>query len=311
MSPKSPRKISRKIHFYRAFTNMDEDGNPTLFDSAIALRHIDQLEFSPEGRYLDIGDTTLCCWVRRADFPQKFRFGHIRRTGLPLVEKRGGHLDDLEIPDDSGLVEVIHVVMFEGGIVGADFNFYGPRVGRLGQYLNTKCRGLCDPVAFEPLLRLDVMAALRRLRTIRLFRLKIRSSFAPNIVAVSEDLASVFEAASRVGEAEEVDLVLTPRKHSRGGKLSDGLSRIAQRLAGDPDLPEAASIFKVGGFRTDTGEPEEVDILRDLLVAEEQIMRHTERGRSLDERSAYEAIMKAYAGLESELSKAPSVGTMS
>ena len=311
MSPKSPRKISRKIHFYRALlAGLDEDGSPTPFDPATALHHIDQLDFSPEGRYLDIGDTTLCCWVRRADPPQKFRFGHIRRTGLPLVEIRGGRLDDLEIPDDSGLVEVIHVVVFENGIIGADFNFYGPRVGRLGQYLNTTC-GLCDPVAFEPLVRPDVVAALRRLGTIRLFRLKIRSSFAPNIAVASEDLASVFEAAGRVGEAEEVDLVLAPKKHSRGGRLWDGLSDIAQRLAGDPDLQEAASIFKVGGLRTDTGEPAEVDILRDLLVAEEQIMRHTKRGRSLDERSAYDAIIKAYTGLESELSKASSVGTMS
>ena len=134
MSPKSPRKISRKIHFYRALlAGLDEDGSPTPFDPATALHHIDQLDFSPEGRYLDIGDTTLCCWVRRADPPQKFRFGHIRRTGLPLVEIRGGRLDDLEIPDDSGLVEVIHVVVFENGIIGADFNFYGPRVGRLAR----------------------------------------------------------------------------------------------------------------------------------------------------------------------------------
>ena len=89
MSPKSPRKISRKIHFYRALTGLDEDGSATPFDPATALRYIDQLDFSPEGRYLDIGETTRCCWVRRTDPPQRFRFGHIRRTGLPLLEKRG------------------------------------------------------------------------------------------------------------------------------------------------------------------------------------------------------------------------------
>lgn len=307
MSPKSPQKISRKIYFYRALTDLDEDGSPTPFDPTTALRHINQLGFSAEGRYLDTGDTTLCCWVHRTGPPHQFRLGHIRRTGLPLVEE-GGRLADLQIPDDSGLVEVTHIVVFEDNIVGADFNFYGPRLGRLGWYLSAKCRGLCDPVSFEPLVRRDVEAALRRLGSIRLFHLKIRSSYAPNMTEVNEDLAAAFEAAGRAGHAEEVDLILTPKRYSRRGNLSDRLRHATLRLAGDPDLQQAASIFKVRGPRTDTGESTEVDILRDQLVAEEQIMRQTKRGRSLDERSAYEAIMKAHDGLERELSEAATVG---
>ena len=249
------------------------------FDPTDALRHINQLGFSAEGRYLDNGDTTLCCWVHRTGPPQQFRLGHIRRTGLPLVEDRG-RLADLEIPDNSGLVEVTHIVVFEDNIIGADFNFYGPRVGRLGQYLRAKCLGLCGPVAFEPLLRRDVEAALRRLRSVRLFHLKIRSSYAPSMAKVNEDLAATFEAASRVGGVEEVELTLTPKRYSRGSRLS-GLLRTTLSLAGDPDLQEAASIFKVRGPRTDTGELAEVDILRDQLIAEEQIMRHTKRGAAL------------------------------
>ena len=105
-----------------------------------------------------------------------------------------------------------------------------------------------------------------------------------------------------------MELILKPEKHSRRGSLSDHLRHATLRLAGDPDMREAASKFKVRGLRTDTGEPAEVDILRDHLVAEEQIVRQTERGRSLDERSAYEAIMKAHAGLERELSEAATVG---
>ena len=268
MSPKSPKssqKISRKIYFYRALTDLDEDGSPTPFDPTDALRHVNQLGFSAAGRYLDIGDTTLCCWVHRTDPPQQFRLGHIRRTGLPLVEDRG-QLADLQIPDDSGLVEVTHIVVFEDNIIGADFNFYGPRVGRLGQYLHAKCRGLCGRVVFQPLLRRDVESALRRLGGIRLFHLKIRSSYAPNMARVNEDLAAAFESARRAGDAEEVDLTLTPKRYSRGGRLSGLLHRATlglASLAGDPDLQEAASIFKVRGPRVDTGELSEVDILRD------------------------------------------------
>ena len=62
----------------------------------------------------------------------------------------------------------------EGCGAAVDFNFYGPRVGRLGQYLTAKYHGLCGPVSFEPLVRPDVEAALRRLESIRLFHLKRR-----------------------------------------------------------------------------------------------------------------------------------------
>ncbi len=276
------------------------------FDPTDALCHIDRLGFSAEGRYLGTGDTTLCCWVHRTDHPQQFRLGHIRRTGLPLVEEHG-RLTDLRIPIDSGLVEVTHVVVFENNIIGADFNFYGPRVGRLSRYLHAKCRGLCGPVSFEPLLRSNVEAALRRLKSIRLFHLKIRASYAPYMPRVNEHLTATFESAGQLGGVEEVDLILTPKRYSRSGRLR-GLLRDTLRLAGDPDLQEAASIFKVRGSRTDTGEMAEVDILRDQLVAEELIMRQSRRGRSLHERSAYEAIMKAYDSLKEELSVAASVG---
>lgn len=300
-----PPSIARKIYFYRAITDLDADERPTPFDPTAALRHIDDLPFSEQGRYLDAGDATLCCWVDQVDHPQQFRLGHIRRTGLPLVEDRG-RLADLQIPNNSGLVEVIHIVVFGDNIIGADLNFYGPRVKRLTWYLHAKSRGLSGPVVFEPLLRRDVEDELQRLKGIRLFHLRIRSSYAPNVATVDKDLATAFEAAGRAGRAEEVELLLRLKRYSRG-YLSDHIRRATLRLAAEPDLRGEATVFKVKGTRSDTDEPAEIDILRDQLIAQEQIMRHSARGRSLDHRSAYEAIMRAHATLERELSEAASV----
>ena len=61
-------------------------------------------------------------------------FCQIRRTGLPQLEQ-AGTVSDLKIADNAGLVEAVHVVFFPDNIVGADFNFYGPRLSRLGYYL--------------------------------------------------------------------------------------------------------------------------------------------------------------------------------
>ena len=53
------------------------------------------------------------------------------------------------------------MVFFSDGLLGAEFNFYGPRPSRLGYYLN-KVAGLKEFPVFDPLLRSDVAAQLER-----------------------------------------------------------------------------------------------------------------------------------------------------
>jgi hypothetical protein len=124
------------------------------------------------GRYLeDEQGNPLCGWpdvaggvrdykVKSGEFP-RMMFGRVRRSGLPRVEK-GGRIDPLGIPSDAGLVEITHVVFFPNNIVGADFNFYGPRVPRLGLYLHTLCPGQCPPLTLLPLLKGDIRGELNR-----------------------------------------------------------------------------------------------------------------------------------------------------
>lgn len=294
-----PRPIERKIYFFRANVGVDEGGRPLPFRPTPALRRIDGLRFDPAGRYLDDGETRLCCWIDQFGPRQRFRLGQIRRSGLPLVE-REGTLTDLAIPEDSGLFEGIHIVVFENNIVGMDFNFYGPRISRLSRYFRAKAGGYSADLTFEQLVRQDVAADLARLREIRTFHLKIRASYADVVSDADEDLGSAFKAAERVSEAQELELVLRPQKYSRN-PLAGRLLMAAKHLVGRRDLREETSKFEVKGVREDTGAVEVVDLLRDQLVAREGIMRQSERGRALDKSSAYSAIEKAYSELESEL----------
>lgn len=302
-----PQRVERKIYFYRADIGVDRGGRPLPFDPAAALRHIGGLPFTPAGRYLDDGDMRLCCWVDRANPHQRFRLGQIRRSGLPQVEQRG-NLSDLPIPANSGLAEAIHVVVFGNNIVGSDFNFYGPRMSRVSLYFKDKGAGRCPDVTFEPLLRQDVAAELDRLRELRLFHLKIRAPYAATVAQANRDLGSAFEAAARAGNAEELEIVLRPRRYSRN-PLAGGLLQAARRLARRGDLRTEASKFEVKGIRADTGEVELVDILRDQLIAREEILRQSERGRALDSDSAYDAIRRAHGELEDELAAAAAIGS--
>jgi len=303
--PPRQNTVERKIYFYRANVGVDGSGRPLPFNPAAALRHINGLPFSNPGRYLTEGDTALCCWVDRPNPHQRFRLGQIRRSGLPQVEQ-GGALTDLTIPANSGLAESIHVVVFPDNIVGADFNFYGPRMSRLSLYLHAKAGGHCPDVTFEPLLRRNVAEELDRLREIRMFHLKIRASYAATVAQANQDLGAAFEAAARAGDAEELEIVLRPRKHSRNA-LSDRMLRVARRLARRGDLRTEASKFEVKGVRADDGTLEVIDILRDQLIAREEVMKQSRRGRALDSTSAYEAIERAFDELQGELAVAAAV----
>ena len=300
-----PQAVERKIYFYRANVGTDQAGRPLPFNVTPALQHIGRLPFTPAGRYLDDGDIRLCCWIDQP-YPQpRLRLVQIRQTGLPQLESLG-QLRDLSIPANAGLAEAIHIVVFQNNIVGSDFNFYGPRMSRLSWYLREKGNGHCSEATFEPLLRQDVAAELNRLREIRLFHLKIRAPYAATVAQADRDLGEAFAAAQRAGEADELEIVLRPRRYSRN-PLADRMLRAARVLAGRGDLRLEASKFAVKGVRADTGELELVDILRDQLVAREEVMRQSQRGRALQSGSAFDAIERAHAALEDELMLAAAI----
>jgi hypothetical protein len=303
--PPQQNTLERKIYFYRAHLGVDGGGRPLVLNLTPALRHINRLRFNDAGGYLVDGDEALCCWVDSPNPHQRLRLGQIRRSGLPQVEQ-GGTLTDLVIPPDSGLVEAIHVVAFRNNIVGSDFNFYGPRMSRLSLYLHEKAAGRCPDVTFEPLLRQDMAAELDRLREIRMFHLKIRAPYAATVAQANRDLGAAFEAAARAGNAEELEIVLRPRKHSRDA-LADRMLRLSRWLARRGDLRTEACKFEVKGVRADTGDVELMDVLRDQLVARKEILRQSRRGRALDSGSAYQAIERAFRELEPELAVAAGV----
>ena len=299
------RPVKRNIYFYRAHVGTDGSGEPLPFDLTPALRNINSLPFLPTGRYLDDGDSRLCCWVDRADPEQRFRLGQIRRSDLPLVENQG-NLQDLAIPQDSGLAEAIHVVLFQDNIVGSDFNFYGPRLSRLSHYLSAKASPWCPDVTFEPLLRQDVEDQLDRLQDIRLFHLKIRASYATIVAEADSDLGAAFGAAARAGSAQQLEIVLRPEKYSRDS-LSRRMLDTVRRLIRRPDLRTEASKFQIKGVRSDTNAVEIVDVLRDQLITSKAIMRQSERGRALNKWAAYGAIEEAFDELKGDLISAAGV----
>lgn len=299
------RTVERKIYFYRIDLGTENDGAPVSFRLGPALNILDGLPFTEQGRYLQLpGGNALSCWVDSTRSPQRMRLATIRRTGLPHLEE-GGELSPLQISERTGLYEPIHIVFFPRNIVAAEFNFYGPRASQLGRYLIAKANAPATTTV-DPLLRRDVTDQLRRLQDIRVFDLKVHASYTDTLSQLNDDLGSAFEAAARVGEAQEVQVVLQPQPYSRNS-LSQRLLGIVRRLANDSHLRENATRFHIRGFDEGTGRVEDIDVLRDHLIAKRHMVRLADRTRAIDPASAYASIQEAYEELRHDLESAASV----
>jgi hypothetical protein len=222
--------------------------------------------------------------------------------------EQAGRLAPLDIPDDSGIAEQTHVVFFPSNIVGAEFNFYGPRLSRLASYLVAKAHDQCPELAFEILLRQDIRDRLRRLQDIRLLNLRIKPSFAEIVAQADKDLGSCFKAAARAANADEVELILRPAPRS-GRALNHSLLVAVRRLSTKQELHQEATRFLVKGLDSETGHVEELDLLSDDLVVKKPVTLQNDRFRSVDSASAYQAIEQAYTELSDDLSQAMGMET--
>jgi hypothetical protein len=295
---KPSRTIERKIHFYRVDAGVNVGGQPIVYDARTALSVISDLPFTDDqdGCYLtDEDGNAICVFPEVGGTRTALRFCQVRRNGLPQVEQ-AGVVDDLDIAEDAGLLETVHVVFFDDNIVGADFNFYGPRLSRLGYYLGKKAGRTGPLLQFMPLLRRDVAEQLNRLDDIALFDLRIKATYAETVKQANASLGAAFEANARILDegAEDIQLVLRTNRGHRLGAIRL-LGQAIKDLVGRGDFRENAERFQVRGHMNDTGKMDTIDLLKDQLIATKQILRVGERSRAVQAESAFQAIETAQA----------------
>jgi hypothetical protein len=277
---------TRSIYFYRA---RGLEAPPTRVDLRPLLAQVGARHGND--RYWIADREVHLCLV---DGPRRARFAYSRRRALPQVEE-DGNLNALGLRPNAGLAEAIHVIQFANGIVGSDFNFFGPRVSRFARFL-TEVTGVA--VVLEPLVRGDIAEQLARLADITLLRVKIGTAASGAIREVDASIAEMLRNAERTG-ATEVEIVL---RASRGGReaLDDRLSATVRRFLRVPAIRESAQILQVRGHLAGGG-TSEIDLLHSHVVASEEIIREGPRTRALDTPAAYAAIERAHTALRQEI----------
>lgn len=301
--------IERKIHFFRADAGIDESGKSVLFDPCPALSVIGTLPFTNDdsGRYESESDgNVLCILVDSNGAQPSMRLCRVRRTALPQME-RAGQVNDLNLADDTGLLEATHVMFFPNGIVGAEYNHFGPRLSRLGNYLHVKSSKAVTRATFRPLLRGDSTQQIDRLRDLRVLEMNILPAYVDTVANADQSLADAFQANRRILEnPRSLQVILKPQRDAATGFLAKMVSPL-QRFLGNDDLREGTERLQVRGLCTDTNKVETIDLLNDHLISVKSIVRLNGRTRALDSTSAFQAIDEAYQQLRPELERAAGV----
>lgn len=286
--------VERKIYFYRIMPSDPDDGL-SWEDLITGLSQVNSLDFDAAGRYWDTPDgNSFCVWIDQTGSRVHLRIGMVRRNALPDVERRG-RLSALRLAENAGLSELTHIIVFPDRIAGVEYNFYGPRIGMLGSYLEEKTNLI--PLNFQILLRRDVETALSRFSDVRLLRFRLRRTDATLMrEADPGGLGAELEAALERLDAPVIELVLKNTKFSRQ-PLPDRFLNFVKNLVRHPRTRETFDVFRMRGFNEPDARVEEIDLLGDALISSQQVVRQGERRRSLRRDSVYRAIATSYRQL--------------
>jgi len=230
---------------------------------------------------------------QRRPFSKRFRFYRVRRKNLPETEA-GGNFEALELDIREGLAESIHVVLFDGNVIGSEYNHYGPRATTLATFFNERLR---QDVRLKQLVRQDIMNEILNLPEIRKIRIKASPTAAAALQGRATGFGGAATSADSFSAGRYLDLTLAAEPGDRQfTQRVKTFVRSLRRGDGRSQL-EAAQVYG----RNNDGLYETLDLLHDYVVLNREIERESPRSRSLDKAAAYRAVQDAYQEIQGEL----------
>lgn len=301
--------IDRNVYFYRIYVHPAEDGSVPELSIRDALNEVDGLEFVQNStdinsRYSDAGNATVAAWPLITGAKNRLGMGRIRRTDLPGIEDRG-KIKRLDLARTAGVVDTTHIQFFANGIVGAEYNFYGPRATGFSAYCQEKLPGV-PHFRLHPLLNRKAMEQLNSIEDVRLVSIRIKPSHLQLLSQIQESLPDAFEAVAGQFGVDAIDVVLRgPKKKSLRRTI---LTRLKALIRSTDTPADAFEAFHVRGTSAESGEVEMFDLLRDRFIVEKTVAKMPGRTRRVDSDSMFSAIEQAYNANRSELESAPALG---
>lgn len=290
--------IKRTIHFYKI--TLKKEGEDIALSSIFSP--INSYPIDSEERYYQLEDgNQLSMYISSQVVPIKAMIGTKRVTGLPSIEIRGV-TSPLSIPDDAGLYEPTHFMIFDHNILASEFNFYGPRITSLRTYLYAKLREIVDEIEILPLMNQEFTTIVSNVGNIRKFRLKIHRDGIQLTRDLDANLYSTFEAARNVSDSEDIEITFSARKYSRDDIDIPFFRRLAGWLS-TLGVKEQIETLKINAMDTITNEMKEFDLLEEFIVAKKDVVKVDDIHRSVSSDDMYRVIQESYNELRPTINR--------
>jgi hypothetical protein len=290
---RDPNVAERKIYFHKALVDDEPD---FVLDRDGIVTAIQDIRGTPQF-YVDEGDETfLCAVVDRPNPPHRIRLYRVRRRNLPEIEG-DGNFGDLPLNEREGLAESIHIILFEDGVIGSEYNHYGPRITTFAQFAADRCG---SDFRLRQFVRSDVIGQILAMAEIRRFRVKVSPAGLAALQAGGVTLNGAADATDLFRDGRYVELVWGAEPGDQ--RFRDRVKRIFRDLRNsglDPTaVIESAQVY---GRAAPDDALEELDLLRDRLVITREIEKESPRYRTLDTGAAYGAVEDVYGEIRNEL----------
>jgi hypothetical protein len=282
----------RKIFFYRI---LDQETQEPLDRKAICAA-VSALQ--GEECYFDDGAMLTRAEVFDAKLPACLRFYKVRRDELPGKDDGQGSHDDLDLEDEEGLAEAIHLMMFPNGVVAAESFGHGPRATRFPLYLKGKLDMACT---MATIVRHDVVEEALKFSDIRFLRVKLNPSETSYGAGAPPALHGLMGTAQDLHTGVYAELAL----RSDGGdqKFTKRVKKtISEIFGGNGDIDDFEKLEIEGKPDPDT-RVTELDLLSERLYRQVEIPYRAQRTRELDADAAFAAIRDAYKRVKPHLDR--------
>jgi len=299
-----PNGISRIINFFRV--NFTHRGVPINVEQLFT--HIHELPYTEDGRFSQVGEGDfLSVSIDATENPIKFHFGIVRTKGLPLIEESGLPPHPFELAENAGFYEPMHVVLFDHGIAGAEYNHHAPRLPRLHEYLISKFPDRVDNVEVIPLIKPGVESEIARMGEIKVLKLKLNK----DIVALSRGLdQNVFDALESMrsihDQIEDFEIVL--RAKPRHSFSWDSIKQNIPRWLNNSDVQTGVETFQMTAIDNDICAARKFDLLQNYIRTDKRVVQLNPRNRCVDSASMYSKIIEAYNELRPDIDRIMNTG---
>jgi len=269
--------------------------------------HINGLSYNEEGRFYQVGEENfLSAIIDSTTYPLKIRFGITRKGGLPLVEENGPP-QPLQLAENAGLYEPIHAIVFENGIIGAEYNHFAPRLPKLSEYLLSKFPNYIDNVEIAPLMKPGVESQIARMGEVKVLRLKLNKDIISYARDLDTNLFDAFNAMRAINnQIEDVEIVLRAKpKHSFN---LDDVKRNVSRWLRNSEVQRGVETFRLRAIDMDLCGARDFDLLQNYIRADKQVVQLDPRYRCVNTNSMYSKIIESYNELRPDIDRILTAG---